>query len=64
VELALFDVQGRRVARLIDRVDPAGRFTVDWDGRLEGGGVARAGVYFARLKTVAGDRVARLVVAR
>jgi len=64
VELALFDVQGRRVARLIDRADPAGRYTVDWNGRLEGGGVARAGVYFARLKTVAGDRVARVVVAR
>jgi len=63
VALALFDVQGRRVASLIDRSEPAGRYTVDWDGRLEGGGVARAGVYFARLKTVAGDRVTRVVVA-
>ena len=64
VELALFDVSGRRVAKLVDETRPAGRYQVDWDGRQEDGAIARGGVYFARLRTVAGQRVTRLVLAR
>ena len=64
VQLALFDVAGRRVATLVEGPRPAGRFEVSWAGRTDGGGTARAGVYFVRLKTEAEQRVAKLVLSR
>jgi len=63
VQLAIFDVQGRRVATLVDHESPAGRFEARWSGRSDGGAEARAGVYFARLRTTAGQRVAKFVFA-
>jgi hypothetical protein len=59
VTLALYDVAGRRVAKLAEGDFPAGVHTATWS-RTE---APRAGVYFARL--VAGDRafVERVVVA-
>jgi YVTN family beta-propeller protein len=64
VQLAIFDVEGRRVATLIEGERPAGRFEAHWNGRSDGGAPARAGVYFARLRTVAGQRVAKFALAR
>ena len=64
VRLAIFDVEGRRVATLVDRESPAGRFEAQWNPGSEGGARAGAGVYFARIETVGGERVVRFVVAR
>ncbi len=50
VELAVFDIQGRRLRTLLDRSIPAGRYTVEWDGKLADGSSAASGVYFARLQ--------------
>jgi hypothetical protein len=52
VELVVFDVLGREV-RVLSRgvVWAAGPQHVAWDGRREDGGVAGAGLYFARLRT-------------
>ncbi|HSG27101.1 MAG TPA: hypothetical protein VLA34_01385, partial [Candidatus Krumholzibacterium sp.] len=40
---------GRRIVRLIDKVLPAGRNEVDWDGRDDGGHPVASGTYFYRL---------------
>ena len=64
VNLAIFDVQGRRVYTMVDRRIAAGWHQVRWDG--DGGGAAGgSGVYFARL-TVDGRTVAhkRIVMMR
>jgi hypothetical protein len=50
VELAIYDVAGRRVATLVDGFASAGVHEVEWNP-------AASGVYFARL--VAGDETAR-----
>jgi hypothetical protein len=55
VTLAVFDVAGRRVAVLEDRVMEAGRHQATWDGTTVTGGMASSGVYFCRL--VAGSTV-------
>jgi len=55
VRLAIYDVAGREVRRLVDSDLPAGVHARDWDGRDASGRVVAAGVYFARL--AAGDRV-------
>ena len=64
IELALFDVQGRRLTVLQGGVVPAGPHTVGWDGRDEQGREMPGGIYFARL--VAGTTVTtqRLVLVR
>jgi hypothetical protein len=50
VKLEVFDLQGRRVARLMDGAQPAGRHSAEWDGRGTGGVKLQPGVYVYRLQ--------------
>ncbi len=49
VELAVFDIQGRRVITLVDREQKSGFYEAVWDGRTTRGDVAPSGLYFYRL---------------
>jgi hypothetical protein len=61
VTLSIYDVAGRRVARLVDARRTAGRYEAVWNGRGSDGQRVAPGVYFARLE--AGDvRETRKVV--
>ena len=51
VDLAVFDVAGRLVKRLVSEPLPAGHHDAVWEGKDSGGRPAAAGVYFFRLKT-------------
>ena len=64
VELAIFDIAGRRVRSVIDGERPAGESDGHWDGQDRSGGDAGAGVYFARLWTAGGQRVAKFILLR
>lgn len=64
VEVAIHGVDGRRVRTLLDGAISAGTHHVTWDGMNERGAPAGCGVYFARLVTVQGTRVRRLIVVR
>jgi len=55
VSLAIYDVAGRSVRRLVDENLTFGRTDVEWDGRDDNGTEVGSGVYFYRLK--AGDKV-------
>ncbi len=55
ISLEVFDISGRRVALLENGVQGAGTHLVSWDGSLESGERAPAGVYFYQLR--AGDEV-------
>jgi sugar lactone lactonase YvrE len=59
VRLGLYDISGRVVANLVDRVLPAGRYSASLDTR----GMS-AGVYFCRLDAGNTHRNQRLVIAR
>jgi hypothetical protein len=50
VSLSVHDVQGRRVRMLARGNLPAGEHRVAWDGGLDDGGSASAGVYLVRLE--------------
>ena len=52
--LEVLDVAGRRVRMLIKAELPAGHHDVAWDGQLDGGGRAAAGVYYSRLSAIVG----------
>jgi flagellar hook assembly protein FlgD len=48
---SVYDVTGRRVARLIDATLPAGVHAVTWDGRDDSGLRLSSGVYLYELST-------------
>jgi hypothetical protein len=50
VQLDVFDLQGRRIAKLADGFFPAGYHSIEWDGRAMGGDRVQAGVYVYRIQ--------------
>jgi hypothetical protein len=62
VDAALYDVAGRRVSVLARGPSAAGVRAIAWDGRDAHGAIARAGVYFLRVR--AGERLWRERVVR
>jgi hypothetical protein len=49
VRLVVYDVRGARVRTLVDGELRGGKYTVEWDGRNDGGEAVGSGVYFYRL---------------
>jgi hypothetical protein len=61
VRASVYDLAGREVARLADRVFAPGRHRLDWDGRTRSGARVRASVYYFRV-TAGSARLHRSVV--
>jgi hypothetical protein len=61
IKVAVYDVGGRRVVDLLDRVLPEGRHPLEWNGRDQFGRRVSPGVYFVRM--TAGDEVRTIKVA-
>ena len=64
VELAVYDLNGRKIRELLDRELPAGDHSETWDGRDDRGLPVPGGVYFARLAGSGGTAWQRLVILR
>jgi len=64
VTLDVYDVSGRRVARLVDDDRPAGENRVAWDGRTLEGERAASGVYFYRLRANGAEIDRRMILIR
>ena len=64
VDLAVYDVRGRLVRRLLVEGRQAGRGEIDWDGRDEDGRPAASGVYLVRLATEREARTRKIAVMR
>ena len=64
VRLDVFDVQGRRVASIVDRDEVAGWRSVVWDGRDMAGREVGSGTYFLRLESDVEVQVRKIVLAR
>lgn len=64
IELAIFDLTGRRVRTLLSSTARPGRFETRWDLRREGGPPVNAGVFFLRLKVGPETWTKSVVVAR
>lgn len=63
VDLAVYDLRGRRVRQLVQEVRPAGEHRVEWAGVDDRGQGLPSGVYFVRLatgKSVASQRTVLL----
>ena len=51
VLVSVYDVRGRRVRTLVDEVQRADTYHVEWDGRNDSGELVSSGVYFYRLQS-------------
>ena len=60
VQIQIFDVAGRKVRNLADRVFPAGEHELKWDGTDDAGNKVGRGVYFVRSSTQ--PEAARIIV--
>jgi hypothetical protein len=56
-ELALFDLTGRRIATIDRQTMSTGSRTVTWNGRLDDGRVAPAGLYLLRFSAADGNAI-------
>ncbi len=61
VRLEVFDLAGRRVARLLDGALGAGIYRIRWDGRDDAGRRLGSGVVFARLSAGPLERTTKIV---
>ncbi len=64
VEVAVFALDGRRVATLLREDRPAGRHSVVWQGRDDNGRGVASGTYLCRLRTEQGDWTKRLTLVK
>ncbi len=64
IQLAIFDLRGRRIAQLADGPRPAGKQEITWDGYDNTGHALPGGTYFARLTSGAEVETRRLMLVR
>jgi hypothetical protein len=65
VVIRVFDIMGRSVRTLVDRVETAGIHVVRWNGKTDGGARAASGVYFYRITYPSGENSAKkLMIVR
>jgi hypothetical protein len=61
VDLAIFDIGGRRVTTLVNEFREAGGYPATWNGRNDRGEQVPDGVYFARLRTPENQTIIRKI---
>ncbi|MGM0484424.1 MAG: FlgD immunoglobulin-like domain containing protein [Candidatus Krumholzibacteriota bacterium] len=64
VALNIYDVSGRMVKSLVDKVQDKGLHSVVWNGRDNAGRAVSSGVYFYTLNSEAGNLTRKLVLLR
>jgi len=64
VQLAIYDILGRRVRTVADGELPAGGTELSWDGKDASGNAARSGVYFTSLAAAGTRRSVRVPLIR
>ncbi|MGH7742373.1 MAG: T9SS type A sorting domain-containing protein, partial [Candidatus Eiseniibacteriota bacterium] len=64
LEIAIFDLSGRRVRTVASGVAKPGRFSANWDLRAGHGESVAAGVYFLRFQLGSESHTSRVVVLR
>lgn len=50
VQLKIYDITGREIRLLVDRVQQAGHYEVQWDGKDKTGNEVASGIYFYQLR--------------
>jgi hypothetical protein len=64
VKLRIFDVAGKLIRALVESFRPAGRHSVQWDGRDAGGEAVPSGVYICNLEAEGHAEIRKMVVLK
>jgi hypothetical protein len=64
IDLAIYDIQGRLVRRLVNNVLPEGSYRVRWDGRSDGGRSVASGIYVSMLRAAGSLQTKKMVLIR
>jgi len=64
VELAVYDVSGRKVRTLVAESKNVGIHTISWNGRGDSGEVMASGVYLARLKLAGATETRKMTLLK
>ena len=64
VDLVIYDLQGQVVRRLVEQEQPAGRYSLVWDGRDSAGRAVGSGVYLCWLQAGDDRAVTRMVLVK
>jgi hypothetical protein len=64
VELAIYDVSGRKIRTLVNETKQEGTYSVTWDGRNDRGRSVATGIYFYRLKAFSFSQVKKMILLR
>jgi hypothetical protein len=64
ISLAMYNMLGQKVKTLVDQWQPAGSYTVNWNGQDLQGQRCSAGIYFYKLYTEQSELTRKLVLAR
>lgn len=64
IRLAIYDVSGRLVRTLVDRVETAGIHEVTWQGHDHAGRAAASGIYFVRLAGEGKTATSKIVLTK
>ncbi len=63
-ELSIYNVNGKKVATLVDGFQAAGTYRVTWDGRDFRGHSVPSGIYWYRLETAAGSATRSMLLLK
>ena len=64
MDLAVFDVQGRRVTTIASGVMDAGRYELIWNGTDDRGAEVSSGVYFYEVKTAGQAKINKMALVK
>ncbi len=64
VNLEIFDVRGRKVRTIVDGSKAPGRYSVQWNGRGDGGETLSSGVYLYRLTSGEFEQTRRMLLLK
>jgi beta-glucanase (GH16 family) len=64
VNVAVYDITGRRVRTLLNDARGEGEHSITWDGRDDSGHAAASGVYFTRVETGSQTAVKRMLLLK
>ncbi len=64
VSIKIYDVAGRSIRNLVDKVHEPGTYSIDWDGSNDGGYTVGSGIYFCRMIAHAFSHTIKLVLIR
>ena len=64
VNLTIYNILGKEVARLVDAEQRAGSYSVQWDGRALDGQPSPTGIYLVRLQATNSSEIRKLVLIK